>query len=145
MKNEKPKMLIDIDLATGGPITGYAEYLWDRFFNRDYNPDSEQYFDEKNPPLEYIDSAPDPYFKLPGDHRDTKRNICFDEDRNLHVKNISAWWIPHLSIKREIGGTVYSVTGSYEGEEDFLRKLERISFKKHAETEVNLNDTDDSK
>lgn len=127
MKNEIPKMIIDIDLATDSPITGYAEYLWDRYQNQEYDPN------------------PDPYFKFPGEHKDAKRNVRFDEDGRLHVKNTSAWWIPHLSITREIGGTVYSVTGSYDGEEVFLRKLERISFKKHTETEVNLNDTDDSK
>ena len=145
MKSKTPKVIIDIDLATGSPIAGYAEYLWNRYLNEDYDPDPEQYFDEKNPPPEYSETKPDPYFKLPGNHKDTKRDIHFDEDGSLHVKNISAWWIPHLSITREIGGTFYSVTGSYEGEEDFLRKLERITFKKHEETEANLNDTDDSK
>lgn len=145
MKNKTPKMIIDIDLVTESPIVGYAEYLWNRYLNDDYDPDSEQYFDEKNPPPEYPETELDPYFKLSGNHKDTKRDFRFDENGSLHVKNISAWWIPHLSITREIGGTVYSVTGSYEGEEDFLRKLERISFKKHAETEANLNDTDDSK
>lgn len=145
MKNKTPKMIIDIDLVTESPIVGYAEYLWNRYLNDDYDPDSEQYFDEMNPPSEYCKPESDPYFKLPENHKDTKHDIHFDEDGSLHVKNISAWWIPHLSITREIGGTVYSVTGSYEGEEDFLRKLERISFKKHEETEVNLNDTDDSK
>ncbi|SCY61838.1 hypothetical protein [Butyrivibrio sp. INlla14] len=145
MKNKTPKVIIDIDLATGSPIAEYAEYLWNRYLSEDNDPYSEQYFDEKNLPPEYSETEPDPYFKLPGKHKDTKRNIRFDEEGSLHVKNISAWWIPHLSITREIGGTVYSVTGSYDGEEDFLRKLERISFKKHDETEVNLNDTDDSK
>ena len=96
MKNKTPKMIIGIDLSTGGSIAGYAEYLG---------------------------TSPDPYFKLPGKHKDTKRDIRFDEEGSLHVKNNSAWWIPHLSITREIGGTIYSVTGSYEGEEDFLRKL----------------------
>lgn len=128
MKKEAPKMIIDIDLSTDSPIIGYAEYLWNHHLVKDYNLN------------------PDPYFKLPRNHKDNKRDIRFNEDDGrLHVKNFSAWWIPHLSITREIGGTVYSVTGSYDGEEDFLRKLERISFKKHMETEVNLNDTDDSK
>ena len=145
MKNKTPKMIIDIDIVTESPIVGYAEYLWNRYLNEDYAPDSEQYFDEMNPPSEYCKPESDPYFKLPENHKDTKRDIHFHEDGSLHVKNISAWWIPHLSITREIDGTVYSVTGSYEGKEDFLRKLERISFKKHEETEVNLNDTDDSK
>ena len=49
------------------------------------------------------------------------------------MKNISAYWIPELTLTEEIGGTVYTVTGSYEGEESFVRKLERITAKKFAE------------
>lgn len=70
-------------------------------------------------------------------------NIRFDEDGHIHVKNLSAWWIPDLAIEREIGGTVYTVTGSFDGEECMLRKLERISAKKFTNTEEDANDTDE--
>lgn len=49
------------------------------------------------------------------------------------MKNISAYWIPELTLTEEIDGTIYTVTGSYEGEESFLRKLERITAKKFTE------------
>lgn len=52
-----------------------------------------------------------------------------DESGHIRVKNLSAYWLPELTIKEQIGGTVYTVTGSYEGTENFLRKLERIVAK----------------
>lgn len=51
----------------------------------------------------------------------------------IHVKNLSAYWIPELTVTEEIAGTVYTVTGSYEGTETFVRKLERITAKKLTE------------
>jgi len=42
-------------------------------------------------------------------------------------------WIPELTVTEEINGTIYTVTGSYHGEESFLRKLERITTKKFTE------------
>lgn len=58
--------------------------------------------------------------------------IRFDEFGNLCSKNLSAYWIPKLIVTEEIGGTVYTVTGSYEGEQSFLRKLERIAAKNYS-------------
>ena len=60
-------------------------------------------------------------------------NYWFDEDGQIHVKNLSAYWIPQLTITEEISGTVYTVTGSFEGTENLLRKLERITAKKFTE------------
>ena len=37
-------------------------------------------------------------------------------------------------MAEEIGGTVYTVTGSYEGTENFVRRLERIAAKNFLET-----------
>lgn len=89
-------------------------------------------------------SNPDPYFKIePLSDDRPSHNIRFDEDGHIHVKNLSAWWIPDLAIEREIGGTVYTVTGSFDGEECMLRKLERISAKKFTNTEEDVNDTDE--
>ena len=58
------------------------------------------------------------------------RNISFDDDGNIHIKNTSAYWIPELTVSEEISGTIYTVTGSYEGEDSFIRKLERIASRK---------------
>ena len=85
---------------------------------------------EDDMPFPYGADA-DPYFKHePLSPNRVPREIHFDDNGNLHTKNISAYWIPELTITEEIGGTIYTVTGSYEGTESFLRKLERISAKK---------------
>ena len=79
----------------------------------------------------YYFSASDPYLKhepIPENH--PCRNIRFDENGNIVVKNISAYWIPELTVTEEISGTIYTVTGSYEGEDSFIRKLERIASRK---------------
>lgn len=56
-----------------------------------------------------------------------------DADGHLCVKNLSAYWIPELTITEVIGGTVYTVDGTYEGTETFVRKLERITGRISAE------------
>ena len=81
----------------------------------------------------YYFSDPDPYFKMERKPRELRQNCWFDEDGHLHAKNISAYWIPELTVTEEISGTVYTVTGSYEGTESFLRRLERITAKKFTE------------
>ncbi len=85
-------------------------------------------------PAEYYFSNPAPYLKpqpLPPDH--PRRNCYFNEDGHLCVKNLSAFWVPELTVTEVIHGTVYTVTGSYEGTESFVRKLERITSKKFTE------------
>ena len=82
----------------------------------------------------FVFSNPDPYLKpqpLPSDH--PRRNCYFNEDGHLCAKNLSAFWVPELTVTEVIHGTVYTVTGSYEGTESFVRKLERITSKKFAE------------
>ena len=75
--------------------------------------------------------ASDPYLKHEPMQGNTPRlNIRFDENGNIVVKNISAYWIPELTLTEEISGTIYTVTGSYEGEDSFIRKLERIASRK---------------
>ena len=79
----------------------------------------------------YYFSASDPYLKHEALSEDQpRRNIRFDESGNIVVKNISAYWIPELTVTEEISGTIYTVTGSYEGEDSFIRKLERIASRK---------------
>ena len=82
----------------------------------------------------YHFSNPDPYAKAePLPYEQRRHNFWFGEDGHIHVKNLSAYWIPELTVTGEIGGTVYTVTGSYEGAESFVRKLERITSKKFTE------------
>ena len=82
---------------------------------------------------EYYFSNPDPYFKITPTAEPRNKNVWFSEDGHIHVKNISAYWIPELTLTEEIDGTVYTVIGSYEGEESFVRKLERITAKNFTE------------
>ena len=63
----------------------------------------------------------------------TERRFFRGEDGHIHVKNLSAFWIPELTVTEVIHGTTYVVTGSYEGTENFVRKLERITSRKFAE------------
>lgn len=62
-----------------------------------------------------------------------ERRFFWGEDGHIHVKNLSAFWIPELTVTEVIHGTTYVVTGSYEGTENFVRKLERITSRKFAE------------
>jgi len=70
---------------------------------------------------------PDPYAK-PGTRPDGSlhRNFRFDENGNIIVRNPSAYWISELTVTEEIGGTIYTATGSYDGTEALDRKLARI-------------------
>ena len=56
-----------------------------------------------------------------------------NEGGHLCVKNLSAFWLPEFTLQKEIGGTVYTVTGSYDGVETLDRKMERIMGEKFAE------------
>ena len=82
---------------------------------------------EHDEPAEYYFSNPDPYLKpqpLPSDH--PRRNCCFNKDGHLCVKNLSAFWLPEFTLQKKIGGTVYRVSGSYDGEGLLDGKLRRI-------------------
>ena len=57
------------------------------------------------------------------------RNMKINEAGHITVKNLSAYWIPEIKVEREIHGTVYTVTGSYEETELPDRKLARILLK----------------
>ena len=85
----------------------------------------------------YYFSNPDPYFErepLSANHENhEKRN---DEAGTLHVQNFSAYDLPEVTLTKEIGGTVYSVTGSYDGIELLDRKLERIMEQNMTGTEA---------
>ena len=75
----------------------------------------------------FVFSNPDPYAKVePRPDDAPKRDFTFDEKGNIVVKNPSAFWLPQIEIVDEIGGTEYTVTGSYDGEETLDKKLKRI-------------------
>ena len=57
------------------------------------------------------------------------RETRINEAGHVVVKNLSAWWIPEIKVEREIHGTVYTVTGSFEGNEFLEKKLTRILLK----------------
>ena len=46
------------------------------------------------------------------------RETRIDDTGHITVRNLSAYWIPEIKVEREIHGTVYTVTGSFEGNED---------------------------
>jgi hypothetical protein len=62
-------------------------------------------------------------------------NHYFDANGHIRVRNLSAYWLPEITLKREIKGTTYTVSGSYEGTRRLDQKLLRI-MKKNAESEV---------
>ena len=49
-----------------------------------------------------------------------------NKNGHIHVTNSSAYWIPELTLQREIGGTVYTVSGSYSGSNMLDKKLLRV-------------------
>lgn len=54
------------------------------------------------------------------------RRFWFDQEGHIRVKNFFACWLPEFTLRREIGGTLYSVTGGYEGTETLDRKVARV-------------------
>lgn len=134
------------DLMLHLPLPG-DEDEWDSFFDWalsevfdvDENTDQEAAFAEAEDALEWLrglfeedseqnDVPFDPYFKIERTSELPKRSSVYrDENGNLHCGNISAYQIPSISLTEEISGTVYTVTGSFEGSQSILRKLERIT------------------
>mgnify|MGYP001780929327 CR=1 FL=1 len=90
---------------------------------------------------EYYFSNPDPYAKVePRPDDAPKREFTFDEKGNIVVKNLSAFWLPDVKIVDEIGGTEYTVTGSYEGTETLDKKLHRIMEQNAADDELGITE-----
>ena len=85
----------------------------------------------------------DPYAKVESRPDDApKRDFTFDEKGNIVVKNPSAFWLPQVTIVDEVGGTEYTVTGSYDGTESLDKKLKRIMEQNAADNENGI--TEDS-
>ena len=86
-------------------------------------------------------SNSDPYAKVAPRSEDApKRDFSFDENGNIVVKNPSAFWLPDVKIVEVIGGTEYTVTGSYDGEERLNRKLKRIMEQNAAGDEIDITE-----
>ena len=97
--------------------------------------------DETVPIPEYHFTNPDPYFKgKPRPEDAPKRDVSFDEKGNIVVKNPSAFWLPEITITEEIGGTEFTITGSYEGTETLDKKLKRIMQHQAANDESDITE-----
>ena len=97
--------------------------------------------DETAPIPEYHFTNPDPYFKIkPRPDDAPKRDISFDDKGNIVVKNPSAFWLPEITITEEIGGTEFTITGSYEGTETLDKKLKRIMQHQAANDESDITE-----
>jgi hypothetical protein len=76
----------------------------DKQFEREIDPDLLAEIEEwektdHDEPAEYYFSNPDPYLKpqpLPSDY--PRHNCCFNKDGHLCVKNLSAFWVPELTV-----------------------------------------------
>lgn len=99
--------------------------------------------EETAPIPEYYFSNPDPYAKVePRPDDAPKRDFSFDEKGNIVVKNPSAFWLSEITITEEIGGTEFTITGSYTGIEPLHKKLNRIIRHQAANDESDI--TEDS-
>ena len=83
----------------------------------------------------------DPYAKVePRPDDAPKREFTFDEKDSIVVKNPSAFWLPKVEIVDEIGGTEYTVIGSYDGTESLDKKLKRIMEQNAADNETGITE-----
>ena len=51
---------------------------------------------------------------MSNDNKTLSRKLYFDDEGQIHTGNLSAYWIPELTVCEVIHGTVYTATGSYE-------------------------------
>lgn len=76
--------------------------------------------------LKDADTKFDPYFQVKPSPNDYQREHLIDDNGNLTVKNPSAFFLPEFAVEAEIGGTIYSVSGSYDGTNMLTQKLRKI-------------------
>ena len=92
---------------------------------------------------EFYFTNPDPYAKRePRPDDAPKHDVSFDENGNIVVKNPSAFWLPEIIVTDKIGGTEYTVTGSYEGTETLDKKLKRILGQNTVEKKTDITEDD---
>ena len=51
---------------------------------------------------------------------------AFDWTRRSFQRLKKRLWLPEFILQKEIGGTIYSVTGAYDGTEALDKKMERV-------------------
>ena len=106
------------------------EYVDTSKEDREYEELLKTYEDEEDnaiPELYFRNPDYDPYAKcefLPDESK--RHDHHFDDEGRIVVKNLEAYWLPEMKLVEEIDGTIYTVTGSYEGTETLNRKLSRI-------------------
>ena len=59
----------------------------------------------------------------------------------ISVSNLSAYWLPDLTIKETIKGSTYTISGEYIGTECIVPKLKRIMAHDTAELVKNADQT----
>ena len=64
-------------------------------------------------------------------------------DDRISVPNLSAYWLPDLTIKEVIKGSTYTISGEYVGTECIVPKLKRIMAHDAAELMKEANYTAD--
>ena len=111
--------ILDEELADD--LLGDGEILCDDIEFEDDNPANSGSI----PVMYFLNS--DPYYRAERTaNGHIRHNIRFDEEGHIIVRNPSAYWLPDIKLEQEINGTVYTVTGSYEGSDSLDRKLARI-------------------
>ena len=135
-----PKIKMSDMHDDGNMIELTDEELKEIMENEDFDAGTD---DDAAPIPEYHFTNPDPYFKVkPRPDDAPKRDVSFDDKGNIVVKNPSAFWLPEITITEEIGGTEFTITGSYEGTETLDKKLKRIMQHQAANDESDI--TEDS-
>lgn len=90
---------------------------------------------------EYYFSNPAPNAKVTPRPADApQRNFRLDEEGHIVVKNPSEFWMPDIKVVDEIGGTEFTVTGSYTGTEPLHKKLVRIMEQQADEDKTDITE-----
>ncbi len=69
--------------------------------------------------------------------------FTLESDGRISVPNLSAYWLPDLTIKEVIKGSAYTISGEYVGTECIVPKLKRIMAHDAAELMKEANHTAD--
>ncbi|MGN0547866.1 MAG: hypothetical protein ACI4I3_11090 [Acutalibacteraceae bacterium] len=81
--------------------------------------------------LKLADEIEEYYFKNPDESKlpsppHKSHYSSFDENGQMIVENISAFWLPEFEITEQIKSVTYIVDGTYDGDEPIHKKFERI-------------------
>ena len=75
----------------------------------------------------------------------TNRKVAFNEKGHIVVPNLSAYWIPEITLSHKIHGTTYIVSGSFSGIEPITHQLERIVAQNiHNESSISAEKAEDT-